>query len=181
MGLQCPYRDCSYNICIRVPRSVSLVSYYSFVNFNLASWITTGATPLYVVQHQLLTSIWTCILNVAGIAMSMIANALVMGLIVFRIFKVFREVKSTSDDQILGATGGNTLQSMIFILIESGMALFSIQLVRLVLDILQNWPGSMATLNPYPLITGIHEMINVIIRSDISAFYFVDNVGYTRV
>ena len=68
-----------------------------------------------------------------GLTLSMIVNALVTGLIVFRIFKVFRALKtSAADDRILGVTGGSTLQRVIFIIIESGVALFSIQLARLV-------------------------------------------------
>lgn len=65
--------------------------------------------------------------------MSMTLNALVTGLIVFRIFKVFREVKVASEPNFaLTDAPGSTLESIIFAIIESGMALFSIQLVRLV-------------------------------------------------
>ena len=59
----------------------------------------------------------------------MTMNALVTGLIMFRIFKVFQEVKTaTADNQNLGVTGGSTLWCVMSIIIESGMALFSIQL-----------------------------------------------------
>ena len=59
----------------------------------------------------------------------MTMNALVTGLIMFRIFKVFQEVKTaTADNQNLGVTGGSTLRCVMSIIIESGMALFSIQL-----------------------------------------------------
>ena len=111
-----------------------------------------------------------------GLAVSMTVNALVTGLIVFRVFKVFQEVKGISNEQILGATGRSTLRPIIFILIESGMALFSIQLARLV-------AGSLTTdgaIKSYNLIVGIHEMLNVSIGSDISAC-FDDNVGPVRV
>ena len=89
----------------------------------------------------------------------MTVNVLVTGLIVFRVFKVFQEVKTTTvDDQTLGVTGRNTLQRVIFIIIESGMALFSIQLARLVAAIVT----TDAAFDAYTLITGIHEMLNVI-------------------
>ena len=89
----------------------------------------------------------------------MTVNALVTGLIVFRIFKVFQEVKtSAADDQILGVTGGSRLRRVIFIIIESGMALFSIQLTRLVALIVTTDAANDA----YALISGIHEMLNVI-------------------
>ena len=90
----------------------------------------------------------------------MTVNALVTGLIVFRIFKVLQEVKtSTADDQILGVTGGSRLRRVIFIIIESGMALFSIQLARLLVSIIGNTD---AAYDAFYLIASIHEMLNVI-------------------
>ena len=75
---------------------------------------------------------------------------------------MFRQVKTgTADDQILGVTGGSTLRPIMFILIESGMALFSIQLVRLVVSIVATGPAY----NAESLMIPIHEMLNVIIRS----------------
>ena len=99
----------------------------------------------------------------------MIVNALVTGLIVFGIFKVFRALKtSAADDRILGVTGGSTLQRVIFIIIESGVALFSIQLARLVATIVSTDPAYAA----YYLIATIHEMLNVIIRSVIATLFY---------
>jgi hypothetical protein len=62
---------------------------------------------------------------------SMTVNALVIGLIVFRIFKVYREVKGVTslDEKSLGVAGGRKLRSIMFVIIESGMTLFVIQLV----------------------------------------------------
>jgi len=97
---------------------------------------------------------------VTGLTLSMTVNALVTGLIVFRTFKVFRQVKTgTVDDQILGVTGGNTLRPIIFILIESGMALLSIQLARLVVSVV----ATDSAYNSRTLIITIHEILNVII------------------
>ena len=136
---------------------------------------------MYIKGDHFQAAIWSGILSVTGIALSMTVNALVMGLIVFRIIKVFREVNSRSDARFLGATHGSTLRSTIFVLIESGMILFSIQLVRLVLASLEEWMSSLAVLKAvskaYPLICSIHEMFNVIIKSDISTLHFADNVG----
>ena len=111
-----------------------------------------------------------------GLAVSMTVNALVTGFIVFRVLKVFQEVKGISDEQILGTTRKSTLRPIIFILIESGMALFSIQLSRLVVRSL----AIDDAIKSYNLIVGIHEMLNVSIRSDISTC-FDDNVGLVRV
>jgi hypothetical protein len=105
-----------------------------------------------------------------GFAISITINALVMGLIVFKIFKVFREVlKATSGEQNLGATNGSKLRSIIFILIESGTALFSIQLTRFMADAILP-PG--AAYNIMVLIAGIQQMFNVIIRSVIATSFF---------
>ena len=102
-------------------------------------------------------------MGVTGIAVSLAVNALVTGLIVFRIFKVFRQVKrATLDDQILGVAGGTPLRRIIFILIESGMALFSIQLVRLVLTL---HIDIYAAFELIQIVVNIHELLNVIIRS----------------
>jgi anaerobic C4-dicarboxylate transporter len=129
-------------------------------------WIAS-ACPVFVVQGRLHTPTWSNILTLASLAASMTVNALVTGLIVFRIFKVFREVK---DD-----TGGRKLRSIIFIIIESGMALFAIQLARLV--VAATGERTNAELDIYPLIAGIHEMLNVVISSVIATLYSTDNVA----
>ena len=90
----------------------------------------------------------------------MTVNALVTGLIVFRVFKVFQKVDtSTADDKILGVTGGSTLRRVMFIIIESGMVLFAIQLARLVATIATT--DAVGT-DANDFIIGIHEMLNVI-------------------
>ena len=81
----------------------------------------------------------------------MIVNALVTGLIVFRIFKVFRGVKPF--------TGGRKLYSIIFIIIESGMILFSVQLARFVVTVAQTNAADYA----FQVIVCVHEIFNVII------------------
>ena len=140
----------------------TLIYLHSLSDFNLrflAIWIASGAAPLSIIQDQLDVPDWCNTLVIAGIALSMTVNALVTGLIVFRIFKVFQEVKSvTVDDQTLGVTGGSKLQHVIFIMIESGMTLFAIQLARLVVTML----NTDAANDAYLLIVGIHEMLNVI-------------------
>ena len=106
-----------------------------------------------------------------GLPLPMTVNALVTGLIVFRIFKVFQEVKtSTADSQNLGDTSGSTLRRVIFILIESGAALFSIQLARLVVTIWRDHMG--ASHNGFYLIGGIHQILTVIIISVIATLFY---------
>ena len=148
-----------------------LIYLHLLIDFNLwflAIWIAAGAAPLYMVQGQLYIADWEHTLQLTGLALSMTVNALATGLIVFRILKVFQEVKTSSvDSQISGVTGGSTLRPVIFILIESGMALFLIQLTRLVTGIVNTDAG----FDVYMLITGIHEMLNVIMR--INHYYVI--------
>jgi len=87
-------------------------------------------------------------------------------LIVFKILKVFLEYKPTSVERTLGSlssTGGSKLRHIIFIIIESGMALFAIQLVRVVLTSLDLETGSNDITGPVlglNLVIGIHQMLN---------------------
>ena len=114
---------------------------------------------MYSVQDQYYAAEWSITLSIAGLALSMTVNALVTGLIVFRILKVFQEIKTaTADHQNLGVTGGSTLQRVVFIIIESGMALFAIQLTRVVVSIMT----TDASDDAYFLIIGIHEVLDVI-------------------
>ena len=101
-------------------------------------------------------------MGITGLALSMAVNALVTGLIVFKIVKVFLEVNPTLVELTLDSTGGSKLRHIIFIIIESGMALFAIQLIRLMFSILpMEWT---LDANDYFMIA-INEMFNVIIRS----------------
>jgi hypothetical protein len=103
--------------------------------------------------------------SLTGLAASMVVNALVTGLIVSKILKVFLEFKPTSVERTLGSsTGGSKLRHIIFIIIESGMALFAIQLVRVVLSILvlytvYTWSNRLAV--GMNFVIGIHQVLNV--------------------
>ena len=100
------------------------------------------------------------VLTDTSLAMSLTINALTTSLIVFKIFKVYSEVKPLYG-QTFGPTGGSKLRPVIFIVIESGMALFAIQLVRLVATIV--WRDAAQNISQW--IVTIHEMLNVIITS----------------
>ena len=128
----------------------------------------------FISQGQIDISAWGSILALASFTASMTVNALVTGLIVFKIFKVFRESITTSSEKSLGVTGGRRFRSIIFIIIESGMALFAIQLARLV--IATTGLGTDAEENIYLLIVGVHEMLTVVISSVIT-LYSTDNAG----
>ena len=75
-----------------------------------------------------------------GLGISLTVNAAVTALIVLRILKVYKEVEPTFEYRTLGNSGpaGAKLRCMIMIIIESGMAMLAIQLIRVVLTIVQN-------------------------------------------
>ena len=114
-------------------------------------------------------------MNYTSIGLSLTVNAIVTGLIVFKIFKVYMEVKPLYN-QTFGATGGSKLPSVIFIIIESGFALFCIQLALLVANILP----TQSALNAAKPITGIYTMLTVITNSLTVAYNFTDRLGPAR-
>ena len=127
-----------------------------------ATWLT-AISSIVVVQDQTTQTNWGFKVVETSLAASMAVNTLVTGLIAFKILKVFLEVKNstTSVERSLGSSGVAKLHHIVFIIIESGMALFVIQLIRLLLD---SVPSVQST-NAVYMIIGIHEMFNVIIKS----------------
>jgi len=146
--------------------SIRVVIIPSFLAFTfLAIWIASGTAPLFIIQDQIFGPDWRNVLALTGLTLSMIMNALVTGLIVFRILQMFRQVQtSTGDGQMSEVTGGSKLQRVIFIVIESGMALLSIQLARLVVTIVNTDTAR----DTYSLIAGIHVILNGITPTIIS-------------
>ena len=124
-------------------------------------------------QNELLITPWGNTLTITSLVISMVVNALMTGMIVFKIFKVIREFKPepTSVERTLGSLGStesSKIPHIIFIIIESGMALFAIQLVRVVLSslVLGELSSELTGTDVGDkLVIGIHEMLNVIIRS----------------
>ena len=104
-------------------------------------------------------------MGITGLVASMAVNALVTGLIVFQILKLFLEVKPIFVELTLFSTGCTKLRHIIFVIIESGMALFAIQLIRIVFSIVEE----SSHLPVYGIILEyvivIHQMLNVIIKS----------------
>ena len=106
-------------------------------------------------------------MDLTGLAASMAANALVTGLIIFKILKVFLEVNPILVELTSDSTGGTKLRYVMFVIIESGMTLFAIQLIRLVIFILpMEWT---VDASDYAIVI---NMFNVIIRSVPFKFYF---------
>jgi hypothetical protein len=99
---------------------------------------------------------------------SIAVNTLVTGLIVFKIVNVFLEVKASTtatDEQTLGL-GSTKHRHVIFVIIESAMALFAIQVVRLGFAFITGpRQSSLSASIPFNLVYGIAQMLNVIIKS----------------
>ena len=109
-------------------------------------------------------------LVLAALASTMTVSTLVTGLIVFKILKVFLKVKITSIERALGSAAGRPnyhWQHIAFLIIESGMALFAVYLVRIVITTLLevNPSPSRGIILTFNLVVAFHQKFNVIIRS----------------
>ena len=109
---------------------------------------------------------------ITGLAASMAVNFLVTGMIVFRILKV-TGVMPTSIERTLGSTEGNKFRHIMFIIIESGMALLAIQVVRVVLGFI---PAPVEQEFFFEAAQGIaiviNQMLNVIIIRSVRLYFF---------
>ena len=118
----------------------------------------------------------------------MAVNALMTGMIVFRIFNVTRAMPSTSVEQTLGSTGGSKFRHIMFIIIESGMALLVIQVVRFALGFIPEPVTAaqrMGLETASDFVIAINEVLNVIIIRSVFFFYFfkfcvADNIYLAR-
>ena len=124
---------------------------------------------------------WWINLLLTCLTLSLTVNTTVTGLIVFRIMKVYLEVKHTLSENLGVTGGGRKLRSIIFILIESGMALFAIQLGRLVLAVLEPLVNSSSPVaSILQSFIAIQPMLNVIIGPVIFTTYFTDSLCFVR-
>ena len=165
-------------------QSSCLHSISRFFNlFPLVIWLVTiDATS--IVQDQNLIASWGETTILTALSASIAVNFLVTGFILFRILKVFLEVKGTMTlvERTLGSTGSTNskLRHVLFVIIESAMALFAIQLIRLVFSILTIATGSessdLLVVRALDYVIVIHQMLNVIIRSVHFYFCFTDNI-----
>jgi len=116
----------------------------------------TGASErahLFIVHVR-----WKYMINLISIALSLTVNAIVTGLITLKIVKVYRDVRPSLEEN-LSISGGSKLRPIIFVMIESGMVLFAIQLFRFCITITQG--------TSFRFIIGIHQMSNGIIPTSI--------------
>ena len=170
----------------KYPRLKSQLEFENLTHPSLVTWLAAADGASILEQDQIITLPWGFTIALTDLALSMAVNTLVTGLIVFKILKVFLEVKATSAKRTLGSlssnAGGTKLQHIIFIIIESGMALFAIQLVRVVFTSLwavqqTNTPADLLVQVALSFVYAIHEMLNVIMRS-VHLYFFcsADNI-----
>ena len=144
-----------------------MISVYDSLTFKLrsANWLAINGAAYIEPAGDFRFTHWGDTMIPTSLVISLTVNAVVTGLIVLRILKLSRELVPTFGDRTLsiGRTEAK-VRSIIFIMIESGMAMFAIQLIRVVLSILN--------VEAVKLVIAINQMFNVIIRSVISTFHF---------
>jgi hypothetical protein len=150
-------RDDSCNLSLRILRSVTSPLYV--LNFNNLFPVVISLTFRGITLYRILTQepAESVALAWVPLGIPLVVNAAVTGLIVFKILKVFRQIKGSSS---LSTTHGHKIWSVVFIMIESGMAICSFQLARVVLGPLT----TVAAGDAANLIGGITRMITVSIR-----------------
>ena len=184
VGSKYSFRDYSFNLVNHILRSVNLSSFdepITIYRLYLATWLALAGAP----ASGSVSFGWWDTLELTGLATAMAVNTLVTGLIVFRILKVFKflGVKPTSVERSLGSTSGTKFRHIVFVIIESGMALFAIQLVRVVIYTL---PVQAAQLPTYEVaidfVIAINQMLNVIIIRSVHFYFFcfADNIYLAR-
>ncbi|KAF8811928.1 hypothetical protein BYT27DRAFT_7240149 [Phlegmacium glaucopus] len=120
-----------YNIRVIVIPSILALAF-------LATWLAVNGFSYIGPDEGLYVTYSGYALTLTSFAISLVVNGVVTGLIVLKILKVYREVRSTPEDQTLGIGGTKgKLRSIIFIIIESGMAMFTFQSIGFVLYILR--------------------------------------------
>ena len=147
-----------------------------FTSSSLAFWLTAYMTTALSEATSILA--WVSTLIVTSLTVSMAVNALVTGLIMFKILRVFLKVKPICE--LASGSAQDTkiqVRHVIFITIESGMALFVVQLIRVVFSIVPLAVEPRSNLYILEYVGVIHQMFNVIIISvHIYFSCFTDNI-----
>jgi hypothetical protein len=124
-----------------------------------------------VVKNQLENASWGWVLLSTGFSLSLAVNAIVTGLILFRIVKVYWEVEPVLYQKMLGATGGSRFRSIILVLIESAFALFAVQVILVVCSSVTN----VTTSEVGNLMIGTHQMLLVSVHLLLASFYITND------
>jgi hypothetical protein len=140
--------------------STYLHSPTDFNSLPLATWLSSSNRSTSLLTDQLINSYRPSTIILPSLATSMTVHALGMALILFRTCRVFRADKLHDSRKFWSIT---------LFLIESAIVMFTIQLVRFVFTIVPMEPSYL------PIFIGIHQMLNVIIRSVFATFYKVED------
>ncbi|KAF8816970.1 hypothetical protein BYT27DRAFT_7205369 [Phlegmacium glaucopus] len=103
----------------------------------LATWLAVNGTFYIVPDEGVDVTYSGYAVSLTSLAISLVVNGVVTGLIVLRILKVYREIRPTFEDQTLGIGTKGKIRSIIFIIIESGMVMFTIQTIGVVFFVLR--------------------------------------------
>ncbi|KAF8804520.1 hypothetical protein BYT27DRAFT_7340124 [Phlegmacium glaucopus] len=122
----------------------------------LPIWLSIVGS-VYIANNQLATAKqdWAYKVVPTCLGMSLTVNALVTGLIAFRIVKVYCQVKPILYGKMLGTSSECRLRSIVFIVIESAMVLFAFQVVWVVCTIVKADAAS----DVINVIVGTHQML----------------------
>jgi len=132
---------------------VVIVPSFFAVSF-LGLWMASiGSTTLS--DNEFSTATWVNAVTWSSLVMSICVNAIVTGMIVFKIVGVYQDAKPLYNDPF-AASGGSKLRSIIFIVVESALTLLCVQVINLVLNILPSLPA----LHGYQVISFIYQMLN---------------------
>jgi hypothetical protein len=142
-----------------------------------ASIIKEDAIRSSIEENTVISGLLTTTATISSLVISMAVNALVTGLIVWRILKVLREVQGSISARKSSGAIGLRGSSLIFVISESGVALFSVQLIRVIFTL----PQFLLIKGALDFIVVTHQMLNVIITFIINNLYFADNVDLARV
>lgn len=135
-----------------------------------------GIAGNYIASDGVYSTDWSTNVVTTGVVMSMTLNALVTSLIAFRIFKTVKSNTTFYENfRSMGVAGGRQreFRYIMFVIIESGMILFSIQFARVVSTALRTGRSS-SDLIAFNFILSIHEIFNVIktTSSSLLTFYW---------
>ena len=139
-----------------------LIDWFQLISrLPLGTWLATIVEYYYIVWQGRNVTATSQGVIVTSLVLPLITNAVVTGLIVFRIFKVYRYTKPILYNQ--GATFRirSKFRPIMLMLIESGMLLFSIQLVRLIVGVVPTTAANLV----YQPVSIMQQMFYVIIMS----------------
>jgi len=154
-------------------RNIRVIIIPSILSFAFLAISLTIIHSLYIarsppsVQNTALGDI----LTPTSLGISLTVNAVVTGLIVFRILKVYREVGRTCENRTLCFGGVETkIRATMFIIIESGMAMFTIQLIQVIFVIVPTSEFNNYTLGIYQMFMGLTPTI-ILLRVSMGLSY----------